>query len=103
MHGSRQRISTRKWKGHENDIRKDIRTIGRASLKAKNKNETRRFVRAEDNVTTDNGIRLKQIHKATWVAPDGVTMSQIDNIAIDRRHMNNKRSEDWIRSFSGQV
>ncbi|KAI0260329.1 hypothetical protein BGY98DRAFT_1119988 [Russula aff. rugulosa BPL654] len=33
-------------------------TIGRASLKAKNKNETRRFVKARDNETTDNGSVL---------------------------------------------
>ena len=80
-------------------------TIGRASLKAKNKNETRRFVKAKDNETTDNGIRFitfaasknmvisstffrrKEIHKATWVYTDGVTMRQIDHIAIDKRHV----------------
>ena len=67
-------------------------------------NETRRFVKAKDNETTDNGIRFitfaasknmvisstffrrKEIHKATWVHTDGVTMHQIDHIAIDKRH-----------------
>ena len=79
-------------------------TIGRASLKAKSKTETRRFVKAADNLTTDNGIRFisfaasknmiisstifrrKEIYKATWIAPDGVSMTQIDHIAIDKRH-----------------
>ncbi|MGI4816809.1 MAG: reverse transcriptase domain-containing protein [Janthinobacterium lividum] len=79
-------------------------TVGRHSLKATNKTKTRRFVKAEDCVTTDNGIRFisfaasrnmvisstffrrKEIHKATWTAPDGVTMTQIDHIAIDKRH-----------------
>ena len=82
-------------------------TIGRATLKAKKWTETRRFHKAKDIVTTDNGIRFisfaasrnmivsstffrrKEIYKATWVHPDGVSMTQVDHIAIDKRHASN--------------
>ena len=79
-------------------------TVGRANLRAKKKTETRRFLKASDIESTDNGIRFisfaasknmiisstffrrKEIHKATWIAPDGVSMTQIDHVAIDKRH-----------------
>ncbi|WP_333765083.1 endonuclease/exonuclease/phosphatase family protein, partial [Streptomyces sp. IBSBF 2390] len=93
-------------------------TIGRFSLKAKKTRETRRFVKAEDNQTTDNGIRFisfaasknmvisstffrhKQIHKATYIAPDGVTMAQLDHVAIDRRHATSILD---VRSMRGAI
>ena len=66
--------------------------------------KTRRYVKAEDVVTTDNGIRFiafaasknmiisstffrrKEIYKATFMDTDNIRMKQIDHIAIEKRH-----------------
>lgn len=91
-------------------------TVGRATLKAKDINKTRRYVKAADVVTTDNGIRFvtfaasknmiisstyfrrKEIYKATYIDTDNTTMKQIDHIAIDKRRASSILS---VRSMRG--
>ena len=94
-------------------------TVGGATLKAKNMKKTRRYVKAEDNKTTDNGIRFisfaasrnmiisstffrrKEIHKATYVGTDGVSMAQLDHIAIDKRHASSILGVRSMRGAAG--
>jgi len=68
------------------------------------------------DVSNDNGIRVinfassknhlvkiiyfkhKNIHKATWTAPDGITHNQIDHVLIDKRRHTNIFD---VRSYRG--
>ena len=71
---------------------------------------------SKHDTTTENGIRLvdfaaarnmvisstcfnhREIHKETWISPDGNTRNQIDHIIIDKRHATDISD---IRSFRG--
>ncbi|KAL4141595.1 hypothetical protein QTP88_004211 [Uroleucon formosanum] len=63
-------------------------TIGSNSLHLNsNDNGTRliNFAMARDMVVSSNTFPHKNIHKQTWVSPDGRTRNQIDHIVVDDR------------------
>lgn len=76
-------------------------TIGRESLhNTSNDNGTRfvNFATSRDVIISSTYFRRKNIHKQTWISPDGRTCNQIDHLAIDKEH------RSWIkniRSFRG--
>lgn len=67
-------------------------TIGKYSLHdTSNDNGTRLidFAVSRNIVLSSTYFEHKDIHKATWVSPDGITKNQIDHILIDGRHCSN--------------
>jgi hypothetical protein len=44
------------------------------------------FAVGNDMVVSSTWKQRKDIHKATWYSPDGVTKNQIDHVLIERRH-----------------
>ena len=68
------------------------RTIGKHSLhETSNDNGTRLidFAASRNIVASSTYFERKDIHKATWVSPDGRTKNQIDHVLIDGRHSSN--------------
>ena len=64
-------------------------TIGKYSLhETSNDNGTRLidFAASRNMVLSSTYFEHKNIHKATWVSPDGRTKKQIDHVLIDGRH-----------------
>lgn len=67
-------------------------TIGKYSLhETSNDNGTRviDFAVSRNMVVSSTYFEHKNIHKATWVSPDGRTKNQIDHVLIDGRHCSN--------------
>ena len=67
-------------------------TIGKYSLhQTSNDNGTRviDFAVSRNMVLSSTYFEHKNIHKATWVSPDGQTKNQIDHVLIDGRHCSN--------------
>jgi len=72
--------------GHEEGYRQ---TIGRENLHSMSKDNGTRFVKftaSRDIIISSIYFPRKDIHKQTWVSPDGKTSNQIDHIAIDKEH-----------------
>lgn len=66
--------------------------IGKYSLhETSNDNGTRviDFAASRNMVVSSTYFEHKNIHKATWVSPDGRTKNQIDHVLIDGRHSSN--------------
>ena len=67
-------------------------TIGKYSLH-ENSNENGKlaidFATSRNMVVCSTYFEHKDIHKATWVSPDGRTKNQIDHVLIDGRHCSN--------------
>ena len=64
-------------------------TIGKHSLhENSNDNGTRviDFATSRNMIVSSTYFEHKNIHKATWVSPDGRTKNQIDHVLIDGRH-----------------
>ncbi|KAF0711198.1 craniofacial development protein 2-like [Aphis craccivora] len=64
-------------------------TIGRESLHCISKNNGTRFVNfatSRDIIISSTYFPRKNIHKQTWISPDGRTCNQIDHLAIDKEH-----------------
>lgn len=67
-------------------------TIGKYSLhENSNDNGTRvvDFAASRNMVASSTYFQHKNIHKATWLSPDGRTKNQIDHVLIDGRHCSN--------------
>ncbi|GIY33667.1 uncharacterized protein CDAR_77181 [Caerostris darwini] len=47
------------------------------------------FAAGRNMVISSTYYSHKDIHKATWTSPDGVTENKIDLVLIDRRHVMN--------------
>src|ERR1700743_2286680 len=62
-----------------------------AMLQTSNDNGTRviDFAVSRNMVLSSTYFEHKNIHKATWVSPDGQTKNQIDHVLIDGRHCSN--------------
>lgn len=76
-------------------------TIGRESLHTdSNENGARLvdFATSKNMIISSTCFPHKDIHKATWKSPDGITRNQIDHVLIDARHASDV--ED-VRAYRG--
>jgi hypothetical protein len=83
-------------KGRE-DIFKPI--IGNESLHEMNDKGIRvvNFETSKDLIVKSTTFTRQDIHKQSWISPNGVTSNQIVNIFIDKRHSNTS----YARFFRG--
>ena len=56
------------------------------------------FAREKDMIIKSTYFQKKEIHKGTWIAPDGKTVNQIDHVLIERME---ERSITDVRSYRG--
>jgi hypothetical protein len=71
------------------DIFKPI--IGNESPHEVNKDDGVRVVNFETSknlIVKNTTLTRRDIHKQSWISPNGVTSNQIDNIFMDKRHSN---------------
>jgi hypothetical protein len=76
-------------------------TIGNESLHQDNNDNGVRivnFATSKNLVVNLMMFQHRNIHKYTWISPDGQTHNQIDHILVDRRWHSNILD---VRSFSG--
>lgn len=76
-------------------------TIGKYSLHDSSNNNGSRtveFAASHGLVVKSTWFQHKNIHKATWISPDGVTRNQIDHVLIEGRHFSSILD---VRSFRG--
>lgn len=84
--------------GDENEGYK--RVMGRHGLGKRNDNGERLCEMSDMNelVITGTLFPYKNIHKATWVSPDGRTRNQIDHVLINKRFRNSVKDTRVCRS-----
>ena len=58
------------------------------------------FAPSKNLIVKSTTFPHRDIHKQTWISPDGMTHNQIDHILIDKRRQSSRPIID-IRSFRG--
>ncbi|XP_068082863.1 craniofacial development protein 2-like [Anabrus simplex] len=76
-------------------------TVGKESLHHDESNDNGQrlidFAMGNSMVVKSTWFQRKNIWKATWCSPDGVTFNQIDHVVIDRRHVSDILQVDSCR------
>lgn len=65
-----------------------IGTNSKHSTTNENGNKLVEFALEHDLQIRSTIFERKDIHKGTWVSPDGMICNQIDHVAVERRHAN---------------